>query len=832
MTIKNKEVNASKFYRNPQKSVSGLTLDDSNENLSYNDLTNDQKCLHPESFLDVSVSSDNTKFCLLGQKNLDTYLSIWCLDQLVMLDKIQLNHGTSRVSFFPNDSRKIIVLGKAVLQAFLIDKNENIFSHWNLMLPVNYTSFEWFNSNEILIGDDCGHYLIDNLSKLDYQQDENEHLELNKNLFIKKNIDNLFDLEKRVEYFFDLTTGSTVRQILKLNNGFICLSDANKISIYQTNSIDEFSLKHFCQVNDEYTGGSMTNDQLLASSSEQITQMGINKSQNCLICFTESNNIYKLDLTSDHIYKKHVLRFNLIKSFHHTKILSMDTCYQKPLMATYAQEGTIKIWNFIDKKIEYSKKLEEHVACVAIHPTGLYLAASFLNKIDLYSIILNDLKKIFSFKISHSNFMKFSNGGSQLAASSLNTIKIFNVWTFEKCVQIKQRIGKIHHFMWLEGDQCIISCSNSGIICIWNAFTGHRLYEYIEKQVQFKHVSISNAETNLIIFAVDKLNSLRILSCKFNKTISSEANTATIEDIVLEKIVDLKKLDISCFCSFGNTIFFGNQKGHVLHLKYSMGKTSKWQIVNENFYQNCGISQLVISNCMNRIFLISAFDDGLLVLCNLNGGNEAFLMPSPVSHHSITNQTNQETILKLEPQAQEFFNDILITKNDIKKIISNDLNLKQVIIEQEDDQNYQLKLKDMIHKEQTKTINYEAKLNLTCLRSLYKEMRQIDEDKFKKNYHRLDKLKFKLQKDLQIAKENAEFELNKKFVLNNKLSSQFQELSSINKDILDGINRLSESNGTSTELESSNLKNIEKIRINELHSEMKFKLEHLKKREF
>lgn len=375
MTIKNKEVNASKFYRNPQKSVSGLTLDDSNENLSYNDLTNDQKCLHPESFLglskleknyfkflsdnliitsnatnllhfdlveenfqiiqsddffsiknfysfdntsylilqeagntsstldppkllfidynygvnfpkktilldfqllDVSVSSDNTKFCLLGQKNLDTYLSIWCLDQLVMLDKIQLNHGASRVSFFPNDSRKIIVLGKAVLQAFLIDKNENIFSHWNLMLPVNYTSFEWFNSNEILIGDDCGHvilfnvqkteilksynisfdikYMIDNLSKLDYQQDENEHLELNKNLFIKKNIDNLFDLEKRVEEFFDLTTGSTVRQILKLNNGFICLSDANKISIYQTNSIDEFSLKHFCQVNDEYTG--------------------------------------------------------------------------------------------------------------------------------------------------------------------------------------------------------------------------------------------------------------------------------------------------------------------------------------------------------------------------------------------------------------------------------------------------------------------------------------------------------------------------------------------------------------------------------------------------
>lgn len=410
----------------------------------------------------------------------------------------------------------------------------------------------------------------------------------------------------------------------------------------------------------------------------------------------------------------------------------------------------------------------------------------------------------------------------------MNTIKIFNAWNFEKCVQIKQRIGKIQHFVWIEDDQCIISCSNSGIICIWNAFTGHRLYEYIEKQVQFRHISISLTETNLAIFALDKLASLRILSCKFNKTISSETNTA-IEDIVLEKIVDLKNLGVSCFCSFGNTLFFGNQKGHIIHFKHSFVETSKWQIVNENFQQNLGLSQLVISNCMNRIFLISAFEDGLLVLCNMNEKKDLFLMPSPISQLSITNQTNQEASLKLEPQAQEFFNDILITKNDIKKIISNDLNLKQVIIEQEDDQNYQLKLKDMIHKEQTKTINYEAKLNLTCLRSLYKEIRQIDEDKFKKNYHRLDKLKFKLQKDLQFARENAEFELNKKFVLSDQLSSQLQELNSINKDILDGINRLSESNAISTKLESSNLKNIEKIRINELHSEMIFKLEHLKK---
>ena len=233
--------------------------------------------LEPDFFLiNVSISSDNTKFCLLDQKNTNTFLSIWCLDQLVIVDKIQLNQGPTHVCFFPNDSRKIIVFGDDCLQTFIVDKNEKILSQWNFGLPANYTSFEWLNSNEILLGDDCGHvvlfnvhkneitkninvsleikYFFDNLNKLDDQDDENNEFEFNKNIFTKKNIENLHDLEKRIEIFSDLTIGSPIRQILRANNGFICLSGSHEISIYQTNSIDEFSLKHFCQVIDEYSG--------------------------------------------------------------------------------------------------------------------------------------------------------------------------------------------------------------------------------------------------------------------------------------------------------------------------------------------------------------------------------------------------------------------------------------------------------------------------------------------------------------------------------------------------------------------------------------------------
>lgn len=234
--------------------------------------------LDPDLILiNLSISSDNTKFCLLEQKNTCAFLSIWCLDQMITLDNIELDHGLTHISFFPNDSRKIIVLGKAYFKAFLIDKNEKIFPLWDLALPSNYTCFEWFNSNEILVGDDCGHvilfnvqkceilkscnvymdmeYMLENLIKLDEDRDEeNDQLELNKSTLNKKNIENLVDLKKRLDIFSNMTSGLPIRQILRLNNGFICLIGNNKLTIYQENSIDELSLNHFCQVIDEYSG--------------------------------------------------------------------------------------------------------------------------------------------------------------------------------------------------------------------------------------------------------------------------------------------------------------------------------------------------------------------------------------------------------------------------------------------------------------------------------------------------------------------------------------------------------------------------------------------------
>ncbi|CAF0922961.1 unnamed protein product [Brachionus calyciflorus] len=824
--------------------------------------------------INLCVSYDGTKFALVTKSDFDTILSVWCQDQFLILDQIILSTNSNQleISFYPNDSKKLVVIGQNILTGFTLEKNDKVFLSWEFNLPANYVSFKWLNSYDILIGDDSGHIILFNVlkqeiskifkiwsdfeyiqkikSKILFQEEDGVDDEENDELIFNHpstdlnwDINNLDDFSKRLDYLSHLTNYDKIRQILTINNGFICFMGTNKIGIYQTDTVNDYILKHFCELTsfDENSNEGSTHDSIKSASDEFIKIIGINASENCLVCFTDWNSVYKLDLTSDLIYKKHILKLKLVKSFHHTSILTIDSCFQKPLIITYAKEGIVKIWNYIDKNIILSKRFEESVQSVSLHPNGLFLAVSFANKLILYSIILNDLKAIFTFKITQANYIKFSNGGKFLGATSLNTIKIFNIWTFEKCLEIKLRIGKIQQFIWLEDDQFIVSCSNSGIICIWNIFTGQRLYEYIEKQVQFKQISIFNHQSKLFIYALDKLNSLRILSCKFNRNLSIESNSNNIEDIILEKTIDLKKFDITCFSSFKNTICFGNDKGHIICFKYLVdnNKITSFQKGNQNFFQKSGICQLSISNCMNKTYLVSAFDNGLLVLCNINEKNhQFFLMSSSVSNHSLSsnnhlNNNPDSGNFKLDQQQQqqgeslEFFNDILITKNDIKKLISSDLNLRQILIEQEDEQNYQLKLKDMIQKEQTKTINYEAKLNLTCLRSLYKEIKQLNDDKSKKNSLRLDKLKFKLEKDLELVKENAELELNKKFVLYEKLNYEYLKLNSMNKEILNGINSLS--NQEKIVAKNSYFENIEKIQVQELENEIKYRLGKFKK---
>lgn len=97
------------------------------------------------------------------------------------------------------------------------------------------------------------------------------------------------------------------------------------------------------------------------------------------------------------------VKFDFIyNGFHSGPVTSLDVCLQRPLFVTGSQkDSSIRIWNYRTFKCELARKfiIAENTSqevspllCVAIHPSGYYLAASFIDKIRIFHILNTELK--------------------------------------------------------------------------------------------------------------------------------------------------------------------------------------------------------------------------------------------------------------------------------------------------------------------------------------------------------------------------------------------------------------------------------------------------------
>ena len=69
---------------------------------------------------------------------------------------------------------------------------------------------------------------------------------------------------------------------------------------------------------------------------------------------------------------------------------------------------------------------------VAIHPSGYYMAASFIDKVRLYHILHDEFKHYANIDIKFCKVMKFSGGGNLFACADNRNIHFYNSYTLEK----------------------------------------------------------------------------------------------------------------------------------------------------------------------------------------------------------------------------------------------------------------------------------------------------------------------------------------------------------------------------------------------------------------
>ena len=81
---------------------------------------------------------------------------------------------------------------------------------------------------------------------------------------------------------------------------------------------------------------------------------------------------------------------------------------------------------------EFKDSNQTYLQSIAIHPSGFYLAISFIDKVKIYHLLDSDIREYRVLDIKNQHLIKFSNGGQYLACVDQKDISIYYSYTLEK----------------------------------------------------------------------------------------------------------------------------------------------------------------------------------------------------------------------------------------------------------------------------------------------------------------------------------------------------------------------------------------------------------------
>jgi len=153
--------------------------------------------------------------------------------------------------------------------------------------------------------------------------------------------------------------------------------------------------------------------------------------------------------------------------FHHDEITAVDVCVQKPIIATGSLDKTVRVWNYVRRRLEFVKTFDEEVLSLALHPTGLRMVVGFKSYLRMYNVLTDDLHFCYEFALKGCNEVKFSNGGHAFAAVIAHRILIVNTYDFQCTAQLGGHMVLIRSISWSANDLYITSSDLNGVMYRW-----------------------------------------------------------------------------------------------------------------------------------------------------------------------------------------------------------------------------------------------------------------------------------------------------------------------------------------------------------------------------
>lgn len=236
----------------------------------------------------------------------------------------------------------------------------------------------------------------ENKDSIDQPQYLSQCVRAEESLMMGTNTGELMFFNLNCEYKQTLSSspfeGRAIEVLLPCSKGFLVGTTNCTVYLYERNEGDP--KKPYSRTDKKFVHPSLTAKvtNLLLTQNEETLLIGLENGQLLSVAFAIEREQLNEDKHNHPHHSPAGLFSDVVQNFHTDQITGLDVCIRKSLVATCSLDKTVKVWDYIDSRLEVNQVFEEPAYSLAFHPSGYHLVVGFRDKVRLLNVMEQSLE--------------------------------------------------------------------------------------------------------------------------------------------------------------------------------------------------------------------------------------------------------------------------------------------------------------------------------------------------------------------------------------------------------------------------------------------------------
>ncbi|KPI86830.1 hypothetical protein ABL78_4107 [Leptomonas seymouri] len=287
--------------------------------------------------------------------------------------------------------------------------------------------------------------------------------------------------------------GIAITALASYTKGFVCGGDMGLITLFERTRSNEMyrKVRNF-RFNADGTQGISTD---LTTASKIGSEVPVIRAftftpppaEEMLAFLTSTKQMYTLNVPNADFTKAEDIVFQPVgQPFHTNSIAAVDTCAQRPVVATASRDGSVFLWNTITNVVELRKHFREEILSMAMHPSGLHMIIAFTDSLRVYNIYEKDLCEYKRLSVRNCAACRFSHGGQYFAVANSTIIHVYYSYTCELLGHLRGHNSKVRSISFVPPDDTrLISSGADGAVFEFSLCDYHKVHDNMVKAVTY-----------------------------------------------------------------------------------------------------------------------------------------------------------------------------------------------------------------------------------------------------------------------------------------------------------------------------------------------------------